>query len=251
MNDLLLLSGSDIPFRKAQINIHQPSIKQIAYIGEQAFFTGCQYLIFSKESLNDQDKSRLKNFNDFEILMKIIKDSDSIAIKKGKACMQLVLLLLFPDYKINFLPLSIMLTKENQNHLIDKDNFQDFKNIIKEIFCLNNDTDVKDKYNPGGPQAKALVQKFRKRQKKLNELKNKKNIQQKFSVFPRYISILSVGQNKDMNILFQYTVYQLFDEFRRFNLKQQYDLNISCRLAGAKDTEEIKNWMSDIHSDIK
>ena len=38
LNDLLLLSGNDIPFIEAQVNIHQPSIKEIAYIGEESFF---------------------------------------------------------------------------------------------------------------------------------------------------------------------------------------------------------------------
>ena len=34
-NELLLLSGNDIPFIEAQITIHQPTIKEIAYIGEE------------------------------------------------------------------------------------------------------------------------------------------------------------------------------------------------------------------------
>ena len=38
LNDLLLLSGNDIPFEQAQISIHQPTIKEIAYIGEENFF---------------------------------------------------------------------------------------------------------------------------------------------------------------------------------------------------------------------
>lgn len=36
-NDLLLLSGNDIPFMEAQITIHQPTIKEIAYIGRKYF----------------------------------------------------------------------------------------------------------------------------------------------------------------------------------------------------------------------
>ena len=40
-NELLLLSNNDIPFVEAQINIHQPRIKEIAMIGEESFFSGC------------------------------------------------------------------------------------------------------------------------------------------------------------------------------------------------------------------
>lgn len=36
-NDLLLLSGNDIAFTEAQLTVHQPIIKEIAYIGEETF----------------------------------------------------------------------------------------------------------------------------------------------------------------------------------------------------------------------
>ena len=253
LNNLLLLSGNDIPFIKAQISIHQPTLKQIAYIGQDIFYTGCQYLNFSKQNLSEQDKNHLKDLNDFEVLMTIIKNND-IAMKKNKTCMQLVLLLVFPEYRVDFLPTSIMLSRQNEDntketHLLDKDNYEEFKVILKEIFCLGEVTNKTDKYNPGGPQAKALVQKFKKRQKKLAELKNRGKQKQTISILSQYISILSVGEKKDMNKLLQYTVYQLFDEFRRFRLKEQYDLYVKAKMAGAKDLEEIENWMSDIHSD--
>jgi hypothetical protein len=52
----------------------------------------------------------------------------------------MVLTLMFPDYKIGFLPMSIMLSRKTEegleSHLIDKDNFQSFKNIVSKMFCL-------------------------------------------------------------------------------------------------------------------
>jgi len=33
IDTLLLLSGNDVPFIKAGISIHQPSLKEIAYVG--------------------------------------------------------------------------------------------------------------------------------------------------------------------------------------------------------------------------
>lgn len=252
INQLLLLSGNEIPFKQARLIVHQPIVKDIAYIGEQNFFTGCQYLNFSKENLKLEDKLRLQRFNDFKILMTMMKD-DNTAIQKNKICMQLVLSLLFPYYKINFLPMSIMLSKKNQNneierYTIDENNFFSFKQIINQIFCL---TDIFkgsiNKYNPGGVQAQALVQKFEQRQKKLAALKNQGD-KKSISILAQYISILAVGQNKDMNQLLQYTVYQLFNEYRRFKMKLQFDINLQARMAGAQNLEEAKNWMGDLNS---
>ena len=74
LNDLLLLSKNDIPFIGAQINIHQPTIKEIALIGEENFFSGCEMLNFSKEILSEQDRINLAKLTNFEILMSIMND---------------------------------------------------------------------------------------------------------------------------------------------------------------------------------
>ena len=255
LDKLLLLSGNEIPFIQAQLTVHQPTLKEIAYIGEESFFVGCEYLNFSKNKLKEQDKNHLGSFSSFEILMTMIKE-DNEAVKKYKTCMELVLLLLFPQYRIDFLPMSIMISKldENQkreNHLIDQNNFEEFQNIIKQIFCFKEimKDNIDEKYNPKGSQAQALVQKFKQRQKRLAKIKNQNKHQQlSTSIFSRYISILAVGEKKNINELLQYTVYQLFDEFYRFRMKQDFDLYVQAKMAGAKDLEEIENWMGEIHS---
>jgi len=76
--------------------------------------------------------------------------------------MQLVLLLLFPDCNIALTPMSIILSKPDENNnierkMIDKDNFSAFKENIESIFCMKSFLKGTKKYNPGGPQAAALV----------------------------------------------------------------------------------------------
>jgi hypothetical protein len=74
-----------------------------------------------------------------------------------------------------------------------------------------------------------------------------KNVEES-SIYGKYISILSVGLQKDKNELSNYTVYQIRDEFQRYIMKENYDIYIDAKLAGAKDLEEVDNWMDDIHS---
>jgi len=57
-----------------------------------------------------------------------------------------------------------------------------------------------------------------------------------------------VGLNKDKNELSNYTVYQLMDEFERFQRYQSFDIYIKAKMAGAQDLEEVDNWMGDLHS---
>ena len=48
IDELLLLSGNDIPFPEARLTIHQPRLKEIAYITEPRFWFGCELLKFDK-----------------------------------------------------------------------------------------------------------------------------------------------------------------------------------------------------------
>ena len=50
---LLLLSKNDIPFVEAGVLIHQPTVKEIAFIGQENFFLGCEILNFSKKKFNN------------------------------------------------------------------------------------------------------------------------------------------------------------------------------------------------------
>ena len=40
--DLALVAGVDIPFPEAGVTLHQPTIKEIAFLGEDVFFSGCE-----------------------------------------------------------------------------------------------------------------------------------------------------------------------------------------------------------------
>ena len=40
MNDLALMTGVDIPIPELQLALHQPTIKEISYIGETEFLVG-------------------------------------------------------------------------------------------------------------------------------------------------------------------------------------------------------------------
>lgn len=252
ITDLLLLSGNDIPFPEARVTIHQPTLKEIAYIGEEAFFIGCGFLDFSKKLLNSEDKTRLENYDDFDIFMSIVinKNKD---VQRSVEYAFLVLSLIFPLYEISVRDNLIVLTRDGQEFFINKNNFKKFKEIISTMFSLKIGENAAEKYNPAGDMARRIAEKFKKRHEQLNKIAQAAipEDQKRISILSRYISILAVGLQKDLNDLMQYTVYQLYDEFQRFQLKVQWDAYIQARMAGAKDLEEVDNWMIDLRDQGK
>lgn len=247
VNDLLLLSGTDIPFPQAQIAIHQPRIKEIAFIGEESFFLGCEILNFSKDLLSTEDKSNLENISNFDVLMSVMREVRNPAIQKNKVCATMVLTLMFPNCNIEFNIKSIDIIAEDglSKHKIDEKNFEAFKEILVEMFCLKRDTTGNSPtYNPGGKRAAAIAAKLNKGRTAASKAKGDN---QKIAILSRYMSILAIGNKQTFESLSECTVYQLFDLFQRYEMKENFDMYIQARMAGAQDLEEVDNWMKDIH----
>lgn len=248
INELLLLSGNDIPIEEINLLLHPPTIKEIAYIGEDKFFSGCEFLRFTKDKLSSEDRNRLENISNFEIIMSIMREKNP-SVQINKTCAQMVLSLLFPTYQIqiDIENLKIIFTQEKDNLTfeLNKNNYDKFIEALNEILCLGGGS---SDYKPSGSLARQIADKLRDRQAKLAAAKGMDN--QKIAILSRYVSILAVGENKDMNSLLNYTTYQLFDEFKRYQLKIAWDIHIKAQLAGAKDLQEVDDWMEDIHSNV-
>ena len=243
-NDLLLLSKNDIPFTQARVNIHQPTLREISFIGEESFHIGCQFLNFSIDKLSSEDKSHLIDKTDFEVFMSVMNSKEKARYKVDAL---LVLTLLFPDYHIKLeIDKIILEAKENLfSSSINQLNFDAFKEILVSMFCLNDTEQKEGSYNPADQYAAKIAEKLKKRQ---SQLAKEKGVDlKKVSIYSRYVSILAVGEQKDINELMDYSVYQLRAEFKRFQKKQEFDFYIQAKMAGAKDLEDVDNWMDEIH----
>lgn len=178
--------------------------------------------------------------------MSMINNKTDTTIKSNILSAELVLSLIFPDYELMKMPTMLVLSKEvdgkKEQCWINNDNFEQFKKIIKEMFCLDTLGGLGD-YNPADKLAQQIANKLRDRHKKLQ--KKTGDGQKNISILSRYISILILGNHHTYSELMQYTVYQLFDEFRRFEKKYSYDAWFKAKLAGAENLEDVENWMGD------
>lgn len=242
-NHLLYLSGNDIPFREAGLNICQPRIKDIALLGEDSFYAGVEFLKFDKDILAIEDKTHLENKSNFEVLIAIMNEKN-LTIQTQKLQVTMVLALLFPEHSIEIKRDCISLKKQGQEYQINDSNFENFKKILKHMFCLDG-KDNGDDYNPSGRMAQQIAEKLKKRHQRISQ---EKEPNKKISILERYVSVLAVGEQKDINSLLDYTVYQLFDELKRYQLKVAWDLTLKARMAGAKDMKDAEDWMKDLHS---
>lgn len=244
VDDLLLISGNDIPFPQGRVTIHQPSLKEIAYLTEEGFWRGCELLKFNKEILADEDKVNLSNISNFNIIMTMIQEKN-LESQKAKINVLSLLTLLFPSEQIQLQKDKIILksTVNEDFGEINQNNFEIFKDILVKMFCLNS-SDNKE-YDPQGDLAKKIANQIKRGREKKAKLASD---DQKIAILSRYVSVLAVGEGKNINDLMGYTIYQLMDEFNRFQLKLNYDHYLQFKCAGASDMKEPEDWFKDIHS---
>ncbi len=238
---LLLLSGNDIPFLQGGVTIHQPTLKEIAYITEERFWPGCEILKFNKNVLADEDKNGLSNMSNFDILMTMIQEKD-VEAQQAKINFLSVLTLLFPTCEIQPKGRTLQLCNQTTGEVgeINNDNFEAFKEIVVEMFCLKSEA---KEYDPTGELANKIANQIKRGREKKAKLAPETH---KISILSRYLSILAVGECKDLNSLLNYTIYQLMDEFNRFQLKLHYDMFIRFKCAGFSDLKEPDDWFQDV-----
>lgn len=241
---LALMCGVDVPIPECQLQIHQPTIKEIAYVGEEDFFIGVQTLTISKQRLESfQGESLLENTNNFQIFMTVMNEK-SVADKKF--AVQQVLSLMFPKFKVLFTPKSLIFSDSNANQsiMIDESNFNYLQEVITEICCLKKSQDDELNYNPGNAKAREIAEKLMKGRKRVAQLKGTDNV----SIFSQYLSSLTIGINgMNLSDMMNLTIYQLYDLAERYQLYIKWDIDIRSRLAGAENDKPIEDWMKNIH----
>lgn len=237
---LALMCGTDIPVPECQIFIHQPTIKEIALIGESDFFSGIQCLCLNK-SMFVKDERDLANITNFQIFMTIMSEKEAA---DKKFSVQQVCTLLFPKYKVSFTPRSIMIMGGEQPIMIDENNFEFLQAAITDICCLKTGPMDQQAFNPSDAKAREIAEKLMRGRSRVAAQKGETNV----SIFSQYLSIITVGLNSmSLQNAMDLTMFQLYDLVERYMLYINWDMDIRSRLAGAKPENQPDNWMKNIH----
>ena len=228
--NLALITGVDIPIPECRLTVHQPSIKEISIMGEREFFRGVQTICISKP----MDRNDLANISNFQIFMKIVMDK---AEKDRKQNVLDTLFILFPKYKVTILPRSLLFNINNENIIIDENNFSSLQEVLRQISCLNGSKG--DQFNPGNAAAAEIARKLERGRQRVAA--QKQGAGNNASVFSQYLSILSVGLHMSLQDLSNLTVYQFYDLIDRYTLYINWDLDLRQRLAGGTPDSKPDN----------
>lgn len=238
---LSLICGTDMLIPECNLVAHQPRIKEISFIGESDFFIGAQTLCLHK-TMFIEDKTILDSINNFQIFMTIMLQDET---KDKKANILNVLNLLFPLYKVNVTPNSLLFMKEGVSPItVDGNNFEALQEVLRLIFCMHNGPMDQQAFNPANDKAREIAQKLMRGRQRVAAQNGNSNV----SVFSQYMSILTIGLGSmSLQDLTNLTMFQLYDLMERYTLYTAWDLDVRQRLAGGKPEGTPDNWMKNIH----
>lgn len=239
---LALMAGIDIAVPECPVVIHQPRIKEIAYLGEKEFLTAVQTLCLQK-NMFQMDESVSSAVNNFQIFMTIMNNEET---KDKKQMVTNLLNMICPNYKIGFTPRTIFFNKEDSNIILDEGNFDSFQEILRQVFCVNSGAmgDNNAAFNPADDQARKIAEKLMRGRQRVAAQKG----EGAGSIFAQYTSILTVGlSSMSLHDILNLTMFQMYDLVERYSLYINWDLDIKTRLAGGKPDQSPDNWMKNIH----
>ena len=220
---LALMCGVEYPIPELQIAIHQPRVKEIAYIGESDFFSGIQCLCLNK-SMFVKDESDLFNTSNFQIFMTIMSEKEAADKKKA---VQQVCALLFPNYKLLMTPRSVLLSDGSTNIQIDETNFEYLQEAISTICCLKTGPMDQTSFNPADAKAREIAEKLMRGRQRVAAQKGETNT----SIFSQYLSIITVGlHSMSLQDATELTMFQLYDLVERYMLYINWDMDIRSHL---------------------
>ena len=249
INKLALIAGIPIAIPSLGVSVHQPVLKEIAYLGEQDFYEAAQYLTVKGkdiaqrlENLTEEDKNAISQLSNFEVFLKLVEASDL-----SRAKVEMLFALLFPEYTVSIEDRFIMLLNPavGRTVMINEENFEELQFVISTILCLQSSNN-KDDFNPVGDKAREIAEKLRRGREKVARLKGQDSNQES-DFLSKYISGLGIGTNS-LNIrdVLELTLYQLFDQLERYSLFMSYNIAIKAKMAGAEGVEDV-DWLKNIH----
>ena len=241
IDQMTLESGTDILIKELNLILNQPYLIDIAKMGQDRYLDALATINFDREQLiGDLTQEEVEKISNFLWIMLLLKTK-----KEKQYNLILFLQIIFKEYDIEIDLENFWIILKNRNNekntvKITDLNFNILKSYINYV-CYSNKKN-KSSYNTQSKVAERIAKKLEEGRNKINSVKNK---DQK-SVFCNAISSLSDGLKLPLKIVYnEFTVYQFYNQLKRYQKHEEYEQLMKALLAGAKDIK-LESWYEDL-----
>lgn len=238
IDNFSLLCGTPIIFD--EIIVKQPTLYEIATIGEEKFFSYLNIFFLEPEDLKDSELvEKYKNLSKTKFLTALILSDINFLYEINS-----IFMITLDNYLLTINPETIELElvksegESIKSIILNDEKLNNICEIFIKIFCL---PPIKREKKKKKTKLEEIQEKLEKSRKTISKIKEKKYESNNKSNFSNYVSVVSIGNHIPIStIIKEYTVYQLINQLRRFDKYSEFNIQIKAALAGAK--QEIISW---------
>lgn len=241
IDQMTLESGTDILIKELNLILNQPYLIDIAKMGQDRYLDALATINFDREQLiGDLTQEEVEKISNFLWIMLLLKTK-----KEKQYNLVLFLQIIFKEYDVEIDLENFWIILKNRNNekntvKITDLNFNILKSYINYV-CYSNKKN-KSSYNTQSKVAERIAKKLEEGRNKINSMKNK---DQK-SVFCNAISSLADGLKLPLKIVYnEFTIYQFYNQLKRYQKHEEYEQLMKALLAGAKDIK-LESWYEDL-----
>lgn len=252
--DMILKFQANVPILfKDVFAIKCPTLKQIAEIGHSTFLKYIDVLLITKPVLEKTEENKnflevIKSFSDFQYLLFLI------AVDKEVNQTFKMSFKFFTGENVFFSmnPPQIIVGDLKNKYLLNEEEYEEFRTIIKKMLCLDNGEDITIN-SSDSDRVRALKQKMKKNHALVEKAKkkNKQVSKENRLEFSDLVGSLAISVN-GLNLIniWDLTYYSFQDQLKRMGWYEKYNTNLRASLAGAKIKEkDLKHWMRSFYDD--
>lgn len=248
------VAGVPIPVLGFMESAKQPSINEIAMMGEENFFIATG--IFSISDKEEYIKRMLEDVPPEELgpltaeINYIIKDDLDVFLKiaqenkYNEGVISSLLYIMFENYSfIDYKNRTIVFRSENGNKVINLniENFTELNSVISSIFNNKTKKDEVEDFNPAGDLASQIAEKIKAaRSKKAIDEGGSKG--KSDSILGDMVSIVATGDGIPLQEVLKLTFAQLFIQFNRTIMLSQYRTQMTLGAFSGIDSDDITDW---------
>jgi hypothetical protein len=238
---LKLLAGEPIKFEEGIIS--PLTLRQIARIGYTNYAKGLNLFSLKLEDFIEDPlqlaEAREQDVKPFDFLILIEDDFFQNYVKETFAMFfktEIENIQIFQNIGsiiVDGLP--------NNTYNINRLNFPVLKQIIEFQNGVTSIKDGESGANPSSDKAKEILERMQKMKEKVKEAKSQDDEKDSISIADIISAVASRSNSLNKLNVFDLTIYQLYDELKRLELIDKYELAIKSLLKGAKDVD-LKHW---------
>ena len=274
---LHLQSGTLSKFRVDNLIIEPYTMNEIKEYGYSKYMENLQWLMITiddfinsvvdveKKMMLMAEKSNLKIFDFYTVLggnefleglmtaLTMVFKTDDIHYLKGEGIIVINfekygVIVFDEDGNMDFNKEALSALDEEDVQIVHRENYDDLIKAIKIINYLEKLEGKKlDESNPADDETKQLMEHMKKLNEKVEKIKKAQRMDEdeddSFDLSDIVSAVTAKSNSMNKLNIWNHTLYQVYDEYARLELIDNYEFSVKALMAGA-DKIDLKHWSS-------